>query len=180
MRLFVVRHGQTDYNRDSLIMGTSIDAPLNKTGIQQTKSLIPELKKHDFEMLYSSPMLRTRQTAEILNTELGLTVEIRDELTERDVGDLAGKSYTEVSKIIGEDSYNGAKYDYRPYGGESADEVSARIKKFVDYVMERHASHNDTGKELLVVTHGGIIRLLYKHFEQPVEHDIHNVCVHEF
>jgi len=180
MHIFAVRHGETDYNKKGLIMGARIDAPLNKTGKEQARSLIPELKKHNFEMIYVSPMLRTHQTAEIISAELNLPAEEHKDLVERNVGDLAGKPYSEVSKIIGKDSYEGGEYDYRPHGGESSEQVLGRVKSFIDYATKRHAKHNDAGKKLLVVTHSGIIRLLYEHFNQPVAQSIHNVCVHEF
>ena len=65
MNLYLVRHGQTDFNKGEIIQGIS-DIPLNGTGIQQARALAPKIKDLEFDAYYVSPLLRARQTAEII------------------------------------------------------------------------------------------------------------------
>ena len=174
MELIAVRHGQTDYNKEHRIMGQEIAAPLNESGIEQVQSLVPQLQKHAFDMLYASPLLRTKQTADIINEELQLPMTLRDELKERSVGNLAGKMYDEVLEIIAPAHYD-KNYDFRPYGGESFEEVRDRVSTFLKELEQKHA-----GQKILVVTHAGIIEILYTLFEKEREQDVRNVCVHSF
>lgn len=179
MRILAVRHGETDYNKEHRIMGQEIAAPLNYAGIKQVESLIPELKAHKFEMIYVSPLLRTKETAEIINRELRLKMEFRDELKERSVGNLAGKTYDEILEIIKPKHYD-KDYDFREYGGELFEEVETRIHKFFHYIENKHVGHKDDDTELLIVTHAGIIQILYDIFKLPIEQDVRNVCIHSF
>jgi len=176
MKVYFVRHGETAFNKAGKVMG-QLDEPLDADGIRQSHELAEKIDR-DFQRLFCSPLQRARQTAEILNEKLHLEIEIRGELHERDFGSLAGKTLAEMNKqtedaIAKKDEAN--EYDYRPYGGESAEDVKARINRFLDFLRQDHADH-----KVLVVTHTGIIRLLYLICLGRTYPPIANDSVHEF
>lgn len=179
MRLFTIRHGETDYNKKGRIMGSRIDAPLNDEGKEQARHVWDEAKEHNFEIMYCSPLLRAKETADIVNEKLGLEIIYRDDLKERDAGELTGKTGAELEDIAGIKS-GSTTYNYRPYGGESVEDVEARVQGFLDFLEKEHGPHDDTGTEIVVVTHAEIIRLMYKLLSKEPAQSIHNVCVHEF
>lgn len=153
MKIYAVRHGLTECNKRDILNGR-IDEPLAAEGVEQAKLValaIPESVKH----LYSSPMLRARQTAEIITSECSLPVYFHDGLQEVDLGRFTGKSWTEIES--GEEfkeKHRSVQYDYRPEG-ESVDDVKSRVMSFLVHIKEVHADG-----EILIVTHGGIIRVL--------------------
>ena len=154
MKLYVVRHGETDFNKEERMQGSRFaDEHLNATGREQITKLskfIPD----DIAVIFCSITTRTRDTAAILNDRLGKDILYRSELIERDFGDLSGKRWDEIDpKIASADLEN--KYDYRPYGGESVEQVRIRLTTFIE------EAKTYAPKSLLVVTHRGLIRLLY-------------------
>lgn len=85
MKLYVTRHGQTQWNQDNLICGVS-DIELNENGIQQARQLASSLKEYSINEIYSSPLIRARTTAEIVSKELQIPVMIDQRLFEQDYG----------------------------------------------------------------------------------------------
>lgn len=155
MKIYVIRHGLTGLNKKKVVNG-QIDEPLAPEGIEQAKAvipLIPESIKH----IYTSPLLRARQTAAIINSKLNLPISLQVELTEIHMGSLAGKSWAEMeSGLEMKKKHRAIEFDYRPQGGESAKEVKKRVLAFLKKINGKHNDH-----EALIITHGGIIRLLH-------------------
>lgn len=154
MRIYVLRHGITELNKKSKVNG-QIDEPLAAEGIKEAKSvivLIPE----GISYIYTSSLLRAKQTAEILNSERHLPVSIQDELAEIHMGSLAGFSWEEMEDGLDlKKKHRAAQFDYRSYGGESVEDVTRRLIPFLKKINDRHGD-----SEALIITHGGIIRLL--------------------
>src|SRR5436853_1073134 len=98
MRLYFIRHGQTDYNLKKLPQGQEIDAPLNETGRAQAEKAAEFLPKN-IDVFYSSPMKRTLQTAEILNKKLEKEILVHDLIKEMSYGSLAGKTWPEIEHL---------------------------------------------------------------------------------
>ena len=89
-----VRHGQTDWNRDDRMQGSS-DIPLNNTGREQAQAVIHALGDRSWDVVVSSPLLRARETAEIVATSLGLELgPSYPEFVERSYGSLEGANAT--------------------------------------------------------------------------------------
>lgn len=171
MKFTFIRHGQTDWNRDKRLLGWE-DMDLNEAGLEQARTLLQNLKR-EFDVIYSSPLRRAMQTAGIINQVLGLPIEMRDELKERHFGSLSGKTWEEMKPGISEIDMR-QKYDYQPFGGESAEQVKDRLFKFIE-------DARGTGyKQPLVITHGGIIRMLYFFHHGRENPDIKNTSIHEF
>ena len=173
MKCYFIRHGETESNLAGKIM-SRIDEPLDQHGIEEAEQLGTRLDK-DFELIFCSPMLRTKQTAEGINKTLHLQIEIVPELIERDFGSLAGKTKKQMDidthlPIAKQD--DDLAYDYRPYGGEAVEDVKARLRKFIASLEGRPE------KKVLVVTHTGILRLIYPMYLNQSYPFIANASVH--
>jgi broad specificity phosphatase PhoE len=182
MKCYFVRHGQTDFNKENEIMG-QLDEPLNKTGIAESRALAEKLDL-DFEKIFCSPMQRARQTAEIINEKLNVPIEIHDEIRERSFGSLAGETLEQMDKQtmdqIGKKDHD-LTYDYRPFGGEAVADVKARLQKFIEFLKSSAAQRSEQAqKKVLVVTHTGIIRLMYPLCLNKPYTEIDNDSVHIF
>ena len=167
-RFFLVRHGETEWNRIRRIQGIS-DIPLNDTGRAQAAALGDILVGHRFDLLVSSPLSRALETASIIADRLGMPKPlIIDDLIERNYGDAEGSS--------------GADLDikYPPGtdipGREERSDVQKRVVRVLQDLAIRHP-HAD----VLAVAHGGVIRSVVEH-AAPGQYDepITNCSVHSF
>lgn len=150
--LWLVRHGQTDWNRAGRWQGQSPAAPaLNRTGHAQALALRGQLKPGCVAAVYASDLLRSRQTAELLAEPLGLTVTLEPRLREMDLGDWEGMHYTDIDAGF---SHVLARRERDPIHtrapqGESPMDVARRVLPAVDEIAVRHC-----GESVLVVAHG--------------------------
>ena len=157
MNLLVIRHGETDMNKEERLQGSREPGlPLNEDGRRDVYTLRDALMLRP-SRIYSSPLLRAQETAAILNESFHMAVTLAPELVERDFGTLSGKLRSEIDPKLIEDDLEG-HYDYRPYGGESAQDVRARILCF----LRSLPLHRD--EVFMAVTHRGVIRILYDLF----------------
>ncbi|HZQ73977.1 MAG TPA: histidine phosphatase family protein [Burkholderiales bacterium] len=173
MALHFVRHGETDFNARGRLQGPIIDEPINANGARQIRELVPALP--EFELIFSSPLKRARMSAEIIARATGKALVLREDLSERSFGSLAGKTWDEIPD--GEAlrlADRELRYDYRPYGGEAVEDVEARLRSFFrDAEATGYAS-------VLAVSSMGIIRLAYKlKLGRAVAH-IANASLHSF
>ena len=173
MKIDFVRHGQTYLNIAGKTNGQSMDDSLTEEGINQAKETLIKISK-DYTEIYSSDLLRAKQTAEILNQKLNLSIQYDKRLRERDVGSLLEKSWMEIGQEIKTIDKN-QKYNYQPQGGESVEDVKERLLSFINEIVL-----NKKDEKILVVTHGGIIRLLHHMLYGETPETIHNASVHEF
>lgn len=175
MKIYCLRHGLTELNKKKVVNG-QIDEPLAPEGVQQAKialALIPE----SITRIYTSPLLRAKQTAEIINSKLNRPLSLQIELTEIHMGSLAGKAWTDMETGLElKRKHRAIEFDYRPQGGESAKEVRKRVTAFLKKI---NGKYNDY--EVLIVTHGGIIRLLHllEHGNQLLD-EIEHIALHTF
>jgi broad specificity phosphatase PhoE len=178
MKLLFVRHGQTDFNKNKLPQGQEIDAPLNDTGIQQAEEAAKFLPDN-IDFIITSPLKRASQTAEILNKKLDKKIEFNDDIKELRYGSLAGKPWPEIEVLTGDkDAYQKDKdilFDYRKFGGDSAEDLKRRVEKFISEVKEKYPDKN-----ILVATHGGVIDSMHILFPQKERAETDNATIHEF
>ncbi len=154
MSVYVVRHGQTDWNKAYLIQGR-IDVPLNQTGVEQAKKTAENLKNVPLDMIFVSPLLRARQTADIINEGRSLPVFVDSRIQEQYYGRLEGKSRKEEEYLIQRQCF------FKRYpGGESYLDVAARVYSFLDEAKEKYRDKN-----ILLVCHGGMSRVINTYFE---------------
>lgn len=150
MKIYMVRHGRTDWNDKGLMQGAS-NIPLNKTGEKQALLAHEKLKDVNFDVCFSSPLKRTSQTAEIIiDGRCGIIYD--DLLLERGLGSLEGKSH---------DLYK--KFDYYDYeknscenGVEGIRQLLDRTKEFLDKLKLKYGD-----KTILIVSHSATIRVLH-------------------
>ncbi|MES2215771.1 MAG: histidine phosphatase family protein [Patescibacteria group bacterium] len=168
MKVYLIRHGQTELNKKHLING-QLEDNLTPEGIEQAelaKSLIPKTVKH----IYSSPLRRAKDTALILNSELNAELSFHDELKEVNFGLLSGTDFTaDVKK-----AHVSMQYDWHSHNGESVDDVKNRVLRFLKTLKATKEG------ESLIVAHGGIIRLLYFLEQGKLMEEIGNVSLHSF
>ena len=95
MQLILIRHGETPWNKEGRIQGTT-DIELSLTGIEQARRLALSLKDSEISAIHASPLKRAYRTAEIINSFHGRKIEVHPELMEMDQGDFEGLSFKEL------------------------------------------------------------------------------------
>ena len=91
MNIYVVRHGQTEWNVLKKMQG-SADIPLNEKGIEQAKQTKYNLEDVDIDFIFCSPLMRAKQTAEVINEDRNLNITFDERLRERNYGEFEGTS----------------------------------------------------------------------------------------
>ncbi|MGI6776967.1 MAG: alpha-ribazole phosphatase [Acetivibrionales bacterium] len=158
-QLIFIRHGETDSSKRGTYCGWT-DIGLNKKGINQAYRIADKLKNEQICQVFSSPLRRTVQTAEIIKDSLSLTVSYVDSLKERNFGEWDDLSYEEIREKYPQELAQWDKdwINYRIKNGESAIEAHLRVTAFIDRLIEK----NNNGT-FLFVTHLGCIRSLLAH-----------------
>lgn len=180
MKIFLVRHGETDSNTKHRLMGQRVDEPLNEKGRRQAEGMAANLAEQKYDFIFSSPQKRAIETAELIVDSRNIPVVIKEELKERDFGSLSGKTWEEIDLETGAKAGGAAEkdfnqeYDYRPYGGESAEDVKGRFLKFIHELKENYKD-----KKILIIAHGGILRLSHFLFNQEKLKHIENTAIVE-
>jgi broad specificity phosphatase PhoE len=153
--LLLVRHGETDWNRDGRWQGGS-DTSLNDVGREQARALADRLDG-DIAAVYSSDLARARETADIVAAKLGLAVQIDPRLRERGFGSWEGLTITEI-----EERFADAHRRWLAGEGAGADDAEpfedffVRVSDFLADVLRLHPE-----EEVLVISHGGSIRVIH-------------------
>lgn len=176
MHIYLVRHGETDWNQQKKVMGRA-DIPLNAQGIEQAQALASILSNQHFDVIYTSPLQRAKKTAEIIARHLRIPIIEHPGLLERNYGSLAGKNWQEIEKIHRSDAQELDRlqqYDYTAFNGERAGDVQKRVENFLAEIkLKNHIAP-------LVICHGGIIRMLQHLLHGAPEKMIDNGSVHVF
>lgn len=154
--IWLIRHGQTDWNVEGRLQGQR-DVPLNATGLSQASAMAEMLKGNKFSALYSSDLMRARQTAEIIAAVVGLPVHFDRRLREISQGEVEGMLFSDVMQkfesALADRTRN--PVDSRLPGGESVAELTARFSECVDEIV--CAKHN---APVIIVAHGLAIATL--------------------
>lgn len=151
MKIYYVRHGQTDWNLERKIQGGETEKDLNETGIEQAKQAREKVKELEYDMIIRSPMKRVEQTMNIINQKHDIPIIIDERIMERRVGELEGHISTEeIENKIWDYELN---YDIP--GGENIKDFEKRILEFIQEIKEKYQD-----KTLLVVAHGGVAKIL--------------------
>jgi broad specificity phosphatase PhoE len=158
MQLYFVRHGESEANTLRIISNRDLPYSLTETGRKQAAALAEKLYGRSFSCLYTSPILRAFETAEILSNKLQVSIECVDALREPDCGILEGRGDADAWRELDywkKEWLRGCKLKLGPQGGETCSGVRQRITEFLeDLIMH----YGDTDVELLLVTHGSLIQ----------------------
>jgi broad specificity phosphatase PhoE len=153
-RLYLVRHGETDSNRQGLALGRA-DPPLNDLGRRQAERLALALAHEEISVLYSSPLGRTRETAARIGDACRLEVRVDESLIEMDVGDMDGLELKEVRErypgFIERWLSDEGPQEPMP-GGERLVDVQSRAESFLELAANDHAD-----ERVVAVTHNFVI-----------------------
>lgn len=144
MHIYLVRHGETDWNTKFLFQGQS-DTELNKTGVMQAKCIAKEFKGRKISAIISSDLKRAHKTAEIIAASCGCRAKVAKDkrLRERDYGNLEGKLYN---------LYHNKKKNFT---GEKDHKFFPRVNRAFRSIIKKYR-----GRDIIIVSHGGVVRQL--------------------
>jgi broad specificity phosphatase PhoE len=156
LKLYFVRHGESIANLLHEFSNTGCKHPLTETGINQAKSLANHLSRLQITQIYSSPILRALQTAQILSDRLQAPLEIAPALQEWSVGIYEGTTDQigwELHHQVQDDWFIHRKFDSKMPNGESFCEIQSRFNPFIERLVEngRYSDQN-----IVLVAHGGL------------------------
>lgn len=177
MKIYLVRHGETDVNRIlnhgvtgpmhnepvAFKEGDDTNVPLNIYGRKHAQDAVSHLPDH-IDVMYRSPLLRVEETAEIIAKEKRFNSEeiiIRPELKEYHAGSLEGLSEPKKAEVAGGKVWGSglhSNYDYTKWGGDSWKTIYDRLDSLLKEIKETHADD----EVIVCVTSGGVIRMAYK------------------
>jgi broad specificity phosphatase PhoE len=156
VNLYLIRHGQTEFSRENRFCGSS-DPPLTPAGQAMADAFATAYASTAWDAIYTSPLLRSRQTADALAQRTGVTPVVEDGLKEIAYGDWEGLAVDEV-RARWADAYAYWAEDVASRGapgGETAFHVAARAMRVVEAIRTRHASGN-----VLIVSHKATLRII--------------------
>ena len=171
MKLYFVRHGESQANIQHVISNRESPFELTPRGKGQAKSLAENLKDIPITAIYSSPVLRARETAEILSQSFYLSYQVTEALREYDCGILEEKSDEASWKLhseIAEDWTVNHNYLRKPEGGESFLDIK---KRFIPFIESFTHNHLNSQNHILFVSHGGLLQLMLPEILTNIDHD---------
>ena len=157
--IYLIRHGQTDWNLDRKLQGQT-DIPLNNNGKEQAKEAAKEIANLKIDRIISSDLLRAKETAEIINKKIGAEISFDKRLREVNYGDFEGR----LIETIKDEDWNVFNQNPEKKNGESRKQVYERVKKFLQEIKE--------DENVLVVTHGGALKMMLYYAKNKEKFDI--------
>jgi 2,3-bisphosphoglycerate-dependent phosphoglycerate mutase len=153
--LILVRHGESAGNRDRIFALVPHELPLTALGYAQAQAAAQRIAQlFRPSLVVSSEYLRASETARIIAGALGAPLHVELNLHEREVGAHRGRSYDSFLEAPG---YDVARpWAWKPEGGESYEEVQARVAPILDRLAAAHAN-----EDVVVVSHGGVMTTLW-------------------
>jgi probable phosphoglycerate mutase len=168
MKLYFVRHGESEANTRHVISNYGSPFGLTERGRQQVHTLAEHLKDLPITTMYSSPVLRAMDTADILYQALDLPYRVTEALREYHCGALEGKSDEESWRLhrqFYEDWTLRHNYLSQPDGGESFVDIRNRFVPFIESLK------SDEDEHILLVGHGGLFHLMLPLVLTNIDHD---------
>lgn len=155
-KLYIIRHGETDLNKEGVYFG-HLNPPLNSKGRMQAEKTKEKIKKIEYDRIISSDLLRTFETAEIINVKK-IEIEKTNYLRELNFGIFEGFSYEELKKKYPRElkkSEDWKRYNYET--GESVEDLEKRVIKYIERDI-------DLNSNTILVTHWGVINVILSHY----------------
>ena len=169
MSIYVVRHGQTDYNVKRLYQGRK-DIPLNEIGKKQAMEMAEKFMDIKIDKIFVSPLTRAKQTAECISKITGVLPEIEDGLKERSFGEMEGKANNERCNIEMLLDY---EKNYDIYNVEPIQEFFERVAVCLRKIIEENKEKN-----IVLVTHAGVTQAIEFYFKgMPANKDIESLAL---
>lgn len=171
MKLYFVRHGQSEANLLHEFSNSGLKHPLTEQGREQARQLALSFSGEPIERIYSSPVLRAVQTAQVLSAALQAPLEITEALREWSVGQYEGTTDPvgwEMHRQVQQDWFFAQKYDSKMPGGENFYEIRARFGALIEQLI---ANANDSDRRVICVAHGGLYIAMLPIFINNIDHD---------
>lgn len=159
MKLYVMRHGQTDWNISGLVQGHS-DIPLNEVGEAQALSKKDYFNTLPVDLIITSPLKRAVRTAELISSDKNVPIVIDNAITERSMGELEGLNSGNIDYNL----VNSSTENYQ--GVEAFSELCNRVHPFLEKLKNQD-------KNVLLVTHGGTSRAIEAYFRGTKDYREH-------
>lgn len=170
MKIYFIRHGETLWNKEKRLQGRS-DIPLNEYGKELAYITSDAMKDIPFDLVYSSPLIRAKETAQILTQNRNITIHESDLLLEMSFGEGEGASLPEIhahpEMKLHNFIHNPGEY-LPPSGGETFEELYKRCKTFIEEIILPAEKDYNT---MLVVGHGALIRGMIHYINQRPSKD---------
>lgn len=170
MKLYVVRHGQTNYNIANKVCGKS-DVELTDLGKQQAKKASEQLQDIALDLIFASPLKRAYATAKIINENHQLPIHQDQRIQEINFGKFEG--------VVNNEEFQYYKQNHALHypEGESLFQVVHRVYSFLEELEKNYPDKN-----ILVVCHGGIVRVIHSYFYDMTNDDLmtwlpQNCCI---
>ncbi len=160
MRFYLIRHGQSTWNKENRVQGHS-NPPLSEKGRGQIEKLIPRLKREKIEKIIASPLIRAYESAQMLVKGLGIPCHTQKGLMEIHLGSWEGKTPDEVNRLYnnGYQKWLKGPSKMKIPKAETIVEFRQRaVKAFTEIVA------SETKERVVLVTHGGILAALISHW----------------
>lgn len=154
MRIFVARHGETQWNHENKVCGRT-DVPLTQVGFAQAEHLAEKAGKLALDLIVVSPMLRARQTAAPVARRCNIPTIVDERLIEQDYGIFEGVDRQNPSFLE-----NKQQFAVQYPGGESMMDVAHRVYSLLEELKREYPD-----KRVLLVCHGGVCRVIRTYFE---------------
>ena len=170
MKFYFVRHGESVANLRREFSNSGVSHPLTEKGIEQARALAQHLMEIPFEIIYSSPVLRAMQTAQIVAEQLRIPVEVTEALREWSVGIYEGTTDPQgwdLHRQVQEDWYFKDKLESKMPGGENLIEIRGRFVPFIEGLIQRY---KDTDRNILCVAHGGLYLAMLPVIFKNIDH----------
>lgn len=173
--LVLVRHGESEWNAMGLWTGLT-DSPLTEKGANQAKEAGKLLKEINFDIGFTSPLSRAKDTMFEIKKETGFDFPVQEnpKLNERDYGIYTGKNKWEVKKELGDEEFLKLRrgWNYPIEKGESLKEVYGRV---IPFYQEEVLPKIKEGKNILIVSSGNCLRSIVKFLEKISDEEISNI-----
>ncbi len=174
MKLYIIRHGQTEWNVEKRLQGWK-NSPLTQKGRSDAERLAERLKDINFDYIYSSTQERAFKTAEIIKKDRNIDIIKLETLKEIGFGKWQGMKIKDI-EVEYKNNYNtymDTPHLYQPIeGSESFQDIFERAKKALDRIIE------NGGENVLIVSHGVTIRVLIAIIKEISLDDLHSIPIH--
>lgn len=164
MKIYLTRHGETKWNQERRMQGSK-NSSLTEKGVEDAQKLQKRLASVEFDRIYSSPLGRAVETAEIVKGNRELEIEKVPEFMEMHFGEWEGRTVEEIEDAYGQGYRNfwDAPEKYQPMGGESFDEILSRVERGLKVIAEDTEKEEQGEKEInvLLVAHAVVIKSIY-------------------
>ena len=181
--IYLVRHGETDWNRDKRFQGQT-DIPLNALGKEQAQALVNRMTELKIELAFSSHLSRAFETAQIAVQHLRIPINKDKNLAETNIGKAEGLTLEQIIDEFGSESiskwrsYEERNLDYKFPEGESKRQMMIRIRQAILEIAQLNPQMH-----IAVFAHGMVMRALTFAFHQGVDWDLNtfaNGSIHHF